>query len=184
MSKIIETCPNRSSFSWLESCMENLKRKQQIMCIICKNDNWNWKSCWVLNMNILVSFFLEIASTWARNQKTRVFKSTWPPTQFPASSSMFVLFNITKEGVSVIGHKSGAIRWCTKVVFYILSSYCNHFWNSCKEDASGLKTGLYFGIISFFRFKGYDKRPMHFLFPNTYSIHCTLCTLWNCNYFF
>lgn len=98
MSKIIETCPNRSSFSWLESCMENLKRKQQIMCIICKNDNWNWKSCWVLNMNILVSFFLEIASTWARNQKTRVFKSTWPPTQFPASfQCLFFLTSPKKE---------------------------------------------------------------------------------------
>ena len=165
MSKIIETCPNRSSFSWLESCIENLKRKQQIMCIICKNDNWNWKSCWVLNMNILVAFFLEIVSTWARNQKTRVFKSTWHPTQS------------TKEGVCVIGQKSGAIHWCTKVIFHFLSSYQLHFWNSCKEHASGLNTGLYFGRISFFRFKGYDKRSMHFLFPNTYTLHKIIAKL-------
>lgn len=120
MSKIIETCPNRSSFSRLESCMENLKGKQQIMCIICKNDS----------LKILLSteyeypgdIFLEFASTWARNQKTGVLISSWHPTQFPASFKCLFFFNTLKEIVCVIGHKSGAIRWCTKVIFYFLSS--------------------------------------------------------------
>lgn len=113
--------------------------------------------------------FLEITSTWARNQNVRVSKSIWHPTQFTSPfQCLFFLTSPKKEFVSLV----------TKVVQFVsvqkLSSipppHTLHFWNSSKEDTGGLNS---FTLEEFY-FSD-SKVMIKGLYisesPNTYTLH-------------
>lgn len=90
------------------------------MCIICKNDSL--KSLLRTEYEYPGDNFFRNCKHMSKKSKDQSFQKHLTPNTIPCLLSMFVLFNTTKEGVCVIGHKSGTIRWCTKVIFHFLSS--------------------------------------------------------------